>query len=157
MLTADRFSRFSRACRAVSNAGGLGHLACTWRSPEQLEALFERMRRVTVRPYGANFVLDFAIDERLAVALGYGVRAISFFWADASSYVARVKSSGAVAIQVVSSIGEAKRAADAGFDLIVAQGREAGGHVRGGLGWLAVRGACRSDPTPAYFDGPRCG
>jgi nitronate monooxygenase len=123
---------------AVSNAGGLGHLACTWRRPEQLRALFERMRALTMRPYGANFVLDFPIDEGLAVALEHGVRVISFFWADASAYVARVKSSGAVAIQVVGSIGEAKRAADAGFDLIVAQGREAGGHVRGNLGTISL-------------------
>ena len=43
-----------------------------------------------------------------------------------------------MAIQVVGSIGEAKRAADAGFDLIVAQGREAGGHVRGNLGTMAL-------------------
>ena len=43
-----------------------------------------------------------------------------------------------MAIQVVSSIGEAKRAADAGFDLIVAQGREAGGHVRGHLGTMTL-------------------
>jgi nitronate monooxygenase len=123
---------------AVSNAGGLGHLACTWRSPEQLKVLFERMRTLTTRPYGANFVLDFPIDERLAVALEHGVRVISFFWADASAYLARVQSCGAVAIQVVSSIGEAKRAADAGFDLIVAQGREAGGHVRGNLGTMSL-------------------
>ena len=123
---------------AVSNAGGLGHLACTWRSPEQLITLFERMRKTTTRPYGANFVLGFPIEERLAVALELGVRVISFFWADASAYLARVKSAGALAIQVVGSIGEAKRAADAGFDLIVAQGREAGGHVRGNLGTVAL-------------------
>jgi NAD(P)H-dependent flavin oxidoreductase YrpB (nitropropane dioxygenase family) len=53
---------------AVSNAGGLGHLACTWRSPEQLATLFKRMRTLTERPYGANFVLGFPIEERLAVA-----------------------------------------------------------------------------------------
>ena len=123
---------------AVSNAGGLGHLACTWRSPEQLSALFGRMRELTTRPYGANFVMDFPIEERLAVALEHGVRVISFFWADAGAYVARVKSAGAVAIQVVGSIGEAKRAADAGFDLIVAQGREAGGHVRGHMGTMSL-------------------
>jgi nitronate monooxygenase len=123
---------------AVSNAGGLGHLACTWRSPEQLAALFKRMRTLTERPYGANFVLGFPIEERLAVALEHGVRVISFFWADAGAYVARVKSAGAVAIQVVGSIGEAKRAADAGFDIIVAQGREAGGHVRGEMGTMAL-------------------
>jgi NAD(P)H-dependent flavin oxidoreductase YrpB (nitropropane dioxygenase family) len=122
----------------VSNAGGLGHLACTWRSPEQLRILFGKMRALTAKPYGANFVLDFPIEDRLAVALEHGVRVISFFWADASVYLARVKSEGAVAIQVVGSIGEAKRAADAGFDLIVAQGREAGGHVRGDIGTMAL-------------------
>jgi nitronate monooxygenase len=123
---------------AVSNAGGLGNLACTWRSPDQLKALFEQMRALTDRPYGANFVVQFPIEERLAVALEHGVRVISFFWADASAYVARVQSSGALAIQVVGSIGEAKKAADAGFDLIVAQGREAGGHVRGHLGTMSL-------------------
>lgn len=123
---------------AVSNAGGLGHLACTWRSPEQLKGLFGRMRALTERPYGANFVLDFPIEDRLAVALEHGVRVISFFWADASQYLARVKAAGAVAIQVVGSVGEAKRAADAGFDLIVAQGREAGGHVCGSIGTMAL-------------------
>jgi NAD(P)H-dependent flavin oxidoreductase YrpB (nitropropane dioxygenase family) len=96
------------------------------------------MRALTARPYGANFVLDFPIDDRLAVALDHGVRVISFFWADASSYLARVKASGALAVQVVGSIGEAKRAADAGFDLIVAQGREAGGHVCGHIGTMAL-------------------
>ncbi len=123
---------------AVSNAGALGHLACTWRSPAQLSVLFDKMRTLTAKPYGANFVVDFPIEERLAVALERGVRVISFFWGDAARYLARVKSAGAVAIQVVGSIGEAKRAADAGFDLIVAQGREAGGHVCGHIGTMAL-------------------
>lgn len=123
---------------AVSNAGGLGHLACTWRSPAQLSILFDKMRALTARPYGANFVVDFPIEERLAVALEHGVRVISFFWGDASQYLARVKSAGAVAIQVVGSIAGAKRAADAGFDVIVAQGREAGGHVCGHIGTMAL-------------------
>ncbi|SEB93690.1 nitronate monooxygenase [Rhizobiales bacterium GAS191] len=123
---------------AVSNTGGLGHLACTWRSPDQLRALFAAMAGLTSRPYGANFVLDFPIDERLDVALAHGVRLISFFWGDGGRHVARVKAAGAVAVQVIGSIEEAKRAADAGFDLIVAQGREAGGHVRGSLGTMTL-------------------
>jgi nitronate monooxygenase len=123
---------------AISEAGGLGHLACTWRSPDQLRDIFRAMRARTKRPFGANFVLDFPIDERLGVALEDGVRAVSFFWGDGSSYLRRVKAANAVAIQVVGSIDEAKRAADAGFDLIVAQGREAGGHVRGDLGTITL-------------------
>lgn len=123
---------------AVSNAGGLGHLACTWRNPEQLADLFLEMRTLTDRPFGANFVIGFPIDDRLSAALDHGVRAISFFWGDASPYLARVKAAGAIAIQVVGSIAEAKLAAETGFDLIVAQGREAGGHVRGSLGTMAL-------------------
>ena len=123
---------------AISNAGGLGHLACTWRSPAELRELFATMRELTSRPYGANFVLDFPIDERLGVALDEGVRLVSFFWGDAARYVERVHAAGAIALQVVGSVAEAKRAADAGFDTIVAQGREAGGHVRGELGTLTL-------------------
>ena len=76
-----------------------GHLACTWRNPDQLKALFATMDKLTRKPYGANFVLDFPIEDRLAVALECGVRAISFFWGDGAHYVSRVKAAGAIAIQ----------------------------------------------------------
>lgn len=123
---------------SVSQAGGVGHLACTWRTPQQLGALFDRMSSLTARPYGANFVLDFPIEERLAVALAHKVPIVSFFWGDAARYVERVKTSGALAVQVVGSIAAARVAAQAGFDLVVAQGREAGGHVCGELGTMAL-------------------
>ena len=123
---------------AVAEAGGVGHLACTWRSPDQLRGLLRTMRSLTKRPYGANFVLDFPIDERLGIALEHGVPIISFFWDDGSPHLGRVKAAGAVAMQVVGAVDDAKRAADAGFDLIVAQGVEAGGHVRGKLGTMTL-------------------
>ena len=56
---------------AVSEAGGFGQLACTWRSVEQLDALFRRMASLTSRPYGVNFVLDFPIEAKLEVALAH--------------------------------------------------------------------------------------
>ncbi|MGZ3268759.1 MAG: NAD(P)H-dependent flavin oxidoreductase [Croceibacterium sp.] len=123
---------------AVSEAGGVGHLACTWRTPEKLAELFRKMTHLTDKPYGANFVLEFPIDDRLSVALTHGVPIISFFWGDGSRHLPDVKAAGALAIQVVGSVDDAKRAADAGFDVIVAQGREAGGHVRGNLGTIAL-------------------
>ena len=123
---------------AVSESGGFGQLACTWRSVEQLDALFRRMASLTSRPYGVNFVLDFPIAAKLEAALAHKVAAVSFFWGDGSAYVDRVKAAGALAIQVVGSIAEAERSAAAGFDLIVAQGVEAGGHVRGELGLMAL-------------------
>lgn len=123
---------------AVSNAGALGHLACTWRSPDELKALFAQMARLTTRAYGANFVLDFPVEERVATALDAGVRVISFFWGDGGSWVPAIHAAGAVAMQVAGSVTEALRAADAGFDIVVVQGREAGGHVRSGQGLMTL-------------------
>lgn len=123
---------------AVCEAGGVGQLACTWRSPEQLSQLFGAVRARTTRPFGANFVLGFPFDDQLNFALDEGVPIVSFFWGDASSYLPRVKSAGALAMQIVGSVDEAKRAADAGFDVVVAQGHEAGGHVRGQLGTMTL-------------------
>jgi NAD(P)H-dependent flavin oxidoreductase YrpB (nitropropane dioxygenase family) len=123
---------------AASNAGALGHLACTWRTLEQLQQLFAKMKLLTERPWGANFVLDFPIEERLSLTLEHGVRAISFFWGDGGRHVSAIHATGAVAIQVIGTIEEANRAAEAGFDLIVAQGRDAGGHVRSDLGTMSL-------------------
>lgn len=123
---------------AVSEAGAVGHVACTWREPAELVALFDAVRALTPRPFGANFVLDFPIEERLAVALDCGVPIVSFFWGDGARFLPRVRDAGAFAIQVVGSCAEAERAAEVGFDAIVAQGREAGGHVRGELGTMAL-------------------
>ena len=71
------------------------------------------MDALTRKPYGANFVLDFPIEDQLDVALTRGVRLISFFWGDGRRYLTRVKAAGAIAVQVVGSIAEAREAADA--------------------------------------------
>ncbi|HEV3182787.1 MAG TPA: nitronate monooxygenase [Steroidobacteraceae bacterium] len=123
---------------AVSNAGAVGHLACTWRTPAGLAEAIRATRALTDKPFGANFVLDFPIEEQLSLALELRVPVISFFWGTGARYVERVKSSGALAIQVIGSVAEALAAAAAGFDLLVAQGRDAGGHVCSQLGLMAL-------------------
>lgn len=123
---------------SVSNAGGVGHVACTWRSPAETRDLLRSLRALTSHRFGANFVLAFPIEERLSVALEHGVGIVSFFWGDATRFVERVKAAGAFVIQIVGSVDEAKRAADAGIDAIVAQGREAGGHVRGDMSTMTL-------------------
>src|SRR5262245_37554069 len=102
---------------AVCNAGGVGHFAGTWRTREQLLDTIGAIKRQTNKPFGANFVVDFPIEENVAAALDAGVRIISFFWGDGAPHLRRVKAAGALAIQVAGSVDEAKRAADAGFDL----------------------------------------
>ncbi|WP_394842987.1 nitronate monooxygenase [Pendulispora brunnea] len=115
---------------AVAQAGGVGHLACTWDKPDDLRRRIREVRAHT-NAFGVNFVLDFPIEENLDIALEEGVRIVSFFWGVSEKHIARVHAAGAFAIQVVGSVQEAVDAVQAGADAIVAQGYEAGGHVRG--------------------------
>ena len=116
---------------AVSNAGGLGMLAGTWRSPERWREAIERARGLTAFPFGVNLVLAFDPAERLRIALDVGVPVISFSWGDPSPWVEQVHRAGAIGVHSVGSSDAAVSAASAGIDVLVAQGVEAGGHVLG--------------------------
>jgi NAD(P)H-dependent flavin oxidoreductase YrpB (nitropropane dioxygenase family) len=123
---------------AVSNAGGLGTLPL-WRADnETMRRQIREMRALTSRPFAVNLVLEFAQEERLAVCLDEGVPIISFFWRDPGPLVKRAKAGGAIVMHTVGSADDAKRAVDSGVDIIVAQGWEAGGHVRGTVATLPL-------------------
>jgi len=123
---------------AVSNAGGLGMLSVTWREPTELRTLLHETQERTPRTFGVNQVLTFDAAERLEICLDEGVKVISFFWGDPAPYVEQVHRAGAVVMQTVGSAAEARQAVEAGVDVIVAQGWEAGGHVLGQVSTMAL-------------------
>ncbi|MEO8224171.1 MAG: nitronate monooxygenase [Gammaproteobacteria bacterium] len=118
---------------AVANAGGLGMLSVSWRSPQQIASLLAATRVLTSRPVGVNVVLEWPQRERVALALEKGVRIISTFWGDPAPYVSLVHDAGGLLLHTVGSLDEARRAVAAGVDVLVAQGVEAGGHVCGSV------------------------
>ena len=120
---------------AVSNAGALGTLSITWRAMSDVTNLLRRLANLTDRPFGANVVLEWPQEERISLALEAGARIVWTFWGDARPHVGRIKEAGAFSIHTVGSAEEAKEAAAAGVDIVVAQGVEAGGHLRGTLPW----------------------
>ncbi len=63
---------------------------------------------------------------------------MSFVWGDPGPYLDEVHRAGAVAALTVGSAAEARRAVDAGLDVVVAQGWEAGGHVWGDVATLPL-------------------
>src|SRR5215203_3047620 len=123
---------------AVSEAGGLGMLSITWRDPQTLRTLLRDTRARTAKPLAVNLVLEWDPTERLAIALEEGVRIISFFWGDPAPWVDQVHAAGGLVLHTVASAEEARTAADAGVDAVVAQGWEAGGHVWGEVSTLAL-------------------
>jgi NAD(P)H-dependent flavin oxidoreductase YrpB (nitropropane dioxygenase family) len=112
-------------------------------------------RALTRRPFGVNLNLDFPQEERLAVCLEEGVPVISFFWRDPSALVLRAKAGGAIVLHSVGSIEDARRAVGSGVDVVVAQGWEAGGHVRGTVATLPLVPAVVDAvaPTPVIAAG----
>lgn len=114
---------------AVTNAGGLGMLGTSWDTPDALREKLRATRALTSGWFGVNLAVSWDQHERLAICLEEGVKAVSFFWGDSSGYVREAKEGGAVVLQTVGTPEEARLAADAGVDIIVAQGVESGGHV----------------------------
>lgn len=123
---------------AVSNAGALGMLALSHSSQEDIRNEISRTRELTSKPFGVNLLLQWRQEERLKVCLDEGVKIVSFFWGDARAYVPVVHEAGGLVLQQIGDPEEARRAVDAGVDVIVAQGVEAGGHVRGVVGTLPL-------------------
>jgi len=123
---------------AVSNAGALGTLPL-WRADlETLRDVVRKARALTSKPFAVNLNMEFPQEDRLEVCLEECVPVISFFWRDPGALVKRAKAGGARVFYVVGNADDARRAVDAGVDVVVAQGWEAGGHVRGTVATLPL-------------------
>lgn len=116
---------------AVCNAGGLGTLPLWSRDIPTLTDTVKATRALTDKPFAVNLNMQFPQEERLEACLEEGVPVISFFWDDPGSLIRKAKDAGAIVMHSVGHAEEARKAVDDGVDIIVAQGWEAGGHVRG--------------------------
>src|SRR3989441_3664834 len=130
---------------AVSNAGGLGMLQLSGFTPEQATRSLDEVRKRTRNVFGANFIVTEAwypdLEELREVVetTSKHAKVVEFFYRQPdSSLVEIVHKNGALALWQVGSNDEAVAATKAGCDLIVAQGIEAGGHIRGKIGLLSL-------------------
>lgn len=123
---------------AVSEAGALGMLGMPMCPLDQFSRTLEDIRSRTSAPFGVNFLAPFLDPDAVAIAAG-SARVVEFFYGDPrEDLVADVHREGALASWQVGSGDEAEAAADAGCDIVVVQGTEAGGHVRGQVGLLPL-------------------
>src|SRR5262245_43847433 len=124
----------SELAAAVSSAGGFGQLGMVRESPELIEQEIAAVRRLTNRPFAVNLIPG-ATEPKLfadefAACLHAGVAAMSFFWTVDAKAIARAKQAGCLVLYQVGSVADAKQAEDAGADVVIVQGVEAGGHVK---------------------------
>ena len=140
---------------AVSNTGGLGILGVTGQSATEIRERIAAIRAATAQPFGVNFLLFLTNEANFAAALEARPPVVSLAWArpdqDLHHYVQRVHDAGLLAMYMAGEVPEAVRAAEAGTDVIVAQGTEGGGRV----GWMASIALVRSRASQAIWTMPR--
>ena len=113
---------------AVSNAGGLGLVGGGYGDPAWLRTELSRVKEGTRRPWGVGLITWSIERSVLDLALGYRPDAFLLSFGDPRPYAAAIKSAGCKLICQVQDVEQARVAREAGADLIVAEGTEAGGH-----------------------------
>ena len=121
---------------AVTNAGGLGLIGSGYASSKAIRQELSEAGNVRV---GIGFILG-ALERNpaaLDVALDAHPAAVMLSFGDPSPFTRRIKEAGCKIICQVQTLAQAREAAAAGADVIIAQGRDAGGHagtMRGTIG-----------------------
>lgn len=127
---------------AVANAGGFAMLGMVRESPDLIETEVRALRAATNRPFAVNVIPSATdpalLDRQIRRCLDLGVRAFTFFWDVVPEAVERVKREGCLVLHQIGTIEAARQAQDAGADVLIAQGIEAGGHVHGRTGAFAL-------------------
>jgi len=122
---------------AVSNAGGFGTLGTSAFDAVTLGSEIAAIQERTDKPFGVNHLLFQIREDMFDVTLRARPTVAAFAWArrdqDLRNYFGRAHDAGCKVMHMAGEVPEALRAAQAGADVIVAQGTEAGGHV----GWMA--------------------
>jgi NAD(P)H-dependent flavin oxidoreductase YrpB (nitropropane dioxygenase family) len=141
----------------VSEAGGLGVAGMSFLPSEEVDAIVGRARELTSRPIGINLLLH-AAEDRIDEALEYEPAVFSTAWPrddqDLAEIFARAHDRGARVMHMVPRVEDAIRAAEAGADVIVAQGYEGGGHVGEVAATVVVRQVVKAvAPTPVLAAG----
>ena len=115
---------------AVSNADACGVLGMGGLPAPYIRQQIQQVRTLTDKPFGVNLLLPLLQEGQIETCLDEHVPFVVLFWGDPAPYVADAHRRGTKVFLQVGSVEEAQAAAAAGVDAIIAQGVEAGGHVK---------------------------
>lgn len=115
---------------AVTEAGGVGSITASGMSPGYLAKVLDDVLSRTSGVVAANF-LTAEVDVDVLGRVASRVPVVDFFWNEPSARLVDIAhEAGAVVSWQVGSVDEAVSAVAVGVDVVIAQGLEAGGHVR---------------------------
>lgn len=127
---------------AVANAGGFGMLGMAHESPGFIRGEIEATRRLTDRPFAVNLVPSLTpgelLKKQLDACIDSGVHGVCLVGKPNPDMIRRLRRRERLVLCQVGAVEEALAAQEAGAQIVIAQGCEAGGPVRGSMGLLAL-------------------
>jgi nitronate monooxygenase len=115
---------------ASCNAGAFGILATATIPPDDVDGAIARVKSLTDRPFGVNFLMEQPGAPKVVDAIvRHRVRAASYSRSPNRGFIQRFKEAGILCVPTVGAVRHAEKAVELGADILVAQGAEGGGHT----------------------------
>ena len=122
---------YAEVVAAVSEAGGFGTLGMAGRTPDEIAQQMRRVKELTDKPFGVDLLA--ALPEQMEAAadviIAEGAKAFVSGLGVPARLVKRFHDAGIVVMSMCGKVAHAVKAAEAGVDVVIAQGTEGGGHT----------------------------
>jgi NAD(P)H-dependent flavin oxidoreductase YrpB (nitropropane dioxygenase family) len=119
--------------------GTLGAVGWPLMTANELRGLLQAVRGLTERPFGVAFDTEFTTEDHLRACIDLRVCVVSFDTSDPPPhFIRRLRGSGIRVWVKAGSVAEARSAARAGADAIIAHAREAAGGCRSQTGMFTL-------------------
>jgi enoyl-[acyl-carrier protein] reductase II len=122
---------YSALAAAVSTAGGFGCLGASTMGDEKMVEEIAAVRAATDKPFGVDLLtaMPGGMSEQVKMVIEGGASAFVAGLGVPTEVVELCHQHDVVVVSMCGKVEHAQRAVDAGCDLVVAQGTEAGGHT----------------------------
>jgi enoyl-[acyl-carrier protein] reductase II len=116
---------------AVSEAGGFGCLGASTMGAERMVREMEEVRSLTPKPFGVDLLtaMPGGLEEQVDRVVEHGAAVFVAGLGVPAAVIERCHEAGLLVVNMCGKVDHARRAVEAGCDLVVAQGTEAGGHT----------------------------
>lgn len=114
---------------AVSEAGGLGTIGCGTMPPDEVEKIILETKQSTDKPFAVNIAISVTphTKELIELVIKHQVPVVTLSAGNPSSFIPVLHEHNIKVITLVASVKHAKKAEEAGADILVAEGFEAAG------------------------------
>lgn len=119
----------AKLAAASANAGILGVIGSASMNPELLRQHIRKAKSLSKKSIAVNIALLYhQTEQQIETAIQEGIKVFITSAGSPKLYTSRLKTAGCTVIHVVSNPALAQKCEDAGVDIVIAEGFEAGGH-----------------------------